>query len=121
MPAMFRARALFKKRNAGLRDLTPSKFACTYTMSCPAVLQDQSDGSYLIIGQACDAAPVNLSQRVGEEEALVRIPGELLEGALSKSGWRNTVQYGMAMAVGASLTCLPQLFSLLQSRLVLLK
>lgn len=118
---IFRARAVRKNHKAGLKDLTPSKFACTYTASCPAVFIDSSDGSYLIIGQACDVAPVNLSQRVGKEEALIRISGELLEGALAKSGWRRTIRYGMAIATGASLAYLPQVAALLYSQLGLLK
>ena len=106
MPAIFRAKEVRKNRNAALKDLTPTRFACTYTMSCPAVFRDQSDGTYLIIGQACDARAVDLSQRVGREESLIRISGELLKGALAESWRESAIKYAGAMTLGASLTYL---------------
>lgn len=118
--AILLTRTTREKHSSRLKDLTPAKFACNYMAACPAVLRDRTDGSYLIIGQACDADPVNLSQRIGTGEALIKISGELLEGALAKSVWKKRVKYGMAMVGGASLPYLPQLWTLLHSQFAFL-
>jgi hypothetical protein len=101
------------KQNSRLTDLTPSKFSCTFTASCPGVFKDQNDGSYWIIGQSRNADSVGLDQRVGKDESLVQISREILEGALAKSTFRNILELATAMAIGALLTYSPQILTLL--------
>ena len=65
-----------------LTDLTPAKFACTFSASCPAVLKDEASGKYVIIGKVCNADDPGLSGRVGPDEMAVEITSEMLEMAL---------------------------------------
>jgi len=65
-----------------LIDLTPAKFACYATASCPAVLKDEVSGRYVIIGERRDPDSPGICGRVGPNEVALEISAELLEGAL---------------------------------------
>lgn len=62
-----------------LIDLTPAEFACSMSMACPAVLKSEDGLRYVLIGKQ-----VEVPGRVGEGEAAVEIPTELLESAIRK-------------------------------------
>jgi hypothetical protein len=60
-------------------DLTPAEYKCP-AGDCPAVLS--TEGRYVIIGKRIDPEAEGLSGRVGESEAAVEIPAEILLSAL---------------------------------------
>jgi hypothetical protein len=61
-------------------DLTPAEHRCEISVSCPAVLR--TEGRYVIIGKRLDPEAEGLSGKVGESEAAVEIPAEILLSAL---------------------------------------
>jgi hypothetical protein len=61
-------------------DLTPAEHRCEVGASCPAVLH--TEGRYVIIGKRLDPEAEGLSGKVGESEAAVEIPAEILLSAL---------------------------------------
>ena len=61
-------------------DLTPAEHRCEVSVSCPAVLS--TEGRYVIIGKRLDPEAEGLSGKVGESEAAVEIPAEILLSAL---------------------------------------
>jgi len=61
-------------------DLTPARFACSLTMSCPAVYKGHEN--YVIVGKLITPQDPMIRQRVGPGEAAVEISVELLEGAV---------------------------------------
>jgi hypothetical protein len=61
-------------------DLTPAEHRCDVSVSCPAVLR--TEGRYVIIGKRLDPEAEGLSGKVGESEAAVEIPAEILLSAL---------------------------------------
>jgi hypothetical protein len=60
-------------------DLTPAEHRCP-TGECPAVLS--TEGRYVIIGKRIDPEAEGLAGKVGESEAAVEIPAEILLSAL---------------------------------------
>jgi hypothetical protein len=60
-------------------DLTPAEYRCPMG-DCPAVLS--TEGRYVIIGKRLDPEAEGLSGRVGEDEAAVEIPAEMLLASL---------------------------------------
>jgi hypothetical protein len=61
-------------------DLTPAEHRCEVSVSCPAVLS--TEGRYVIIGKRIDPEAEGLSGKVGESEAAVEIPAEILLSSL---------------------------------------
>jgi hypothetical protein len=61
-------------------DLTPAEHRCEIGVSCPAVLR--TEGRYVIIGKRLDPEAEGLSGKVGESEAAVEIPAEIVLAAL---------------------------------------
>jgi hypothetical protein len=62
-------------------DLTPAEHRCDIGASCPAVLDDDS-GSFVFIGKHLDPVPEELSGKVGDTEAAVRLPRDLVLSSL---------------------------------------
>jgi len=60
-------------------DITPAKFACVATASCPAILLDEANGRYIIIGKLIASSDPAISGRVGPNEAGIEIPIGLLD------------------------------------------
>jgi hypothetical protein len=73
-------RCTFGACPAVYEDLTPAEHRCEISVSCPAVLR--TEGRYVIIGKRLDPEAEGLSGKVGESEAAVEIPAEILLSAL---------------------------------------
>ena len=61
-------------------DVTPARFACSLSMSCPAVYK--GDENYIVVGKLITPKDQAMRERVGKGEAAVEISAELLEGAV---------------------------------------
>jgi hypothetical protein len=61
-------------------DLTPAEHRCP-TGECPAVLNDDSE-NFVFIGVHIDPVPEELSGKVGEIEAAVRLPAKIVLASL---------------------------------------
>jgi hypothetical protein len=66
-----------------LTDLTPRTYRCNFALSCPAVLKSD-DGEYYIIGKTLNADAEGIPERVGTDETLVKISGELFEEVVER-------------------------------------
>jgi len=69
-----------------LTDITPIKYACELSASCPAVFKSDSD-SYVIIGQICNSEEPSLKGRVGAGEMAIEISADLLEKAIKRPSY----------------------------------
>lgn len=65
-----------------LVDLTPAEFACSMTMSCPALLKDERSGTYVVIGKIRDPQSPGLRGRVGSDEMAIEISSALVDDAI---------------------------------------
>lgn len=63
-------------------DITPVEFCCAVGVSCPAILLDEANGRYIIIGKLLAPNDPAIAGRVGNDEASIEIPIGLLDGAI---------------------------------------
>lgn len=68
--------------NYALKDVTPKPYRCGIG-SCPAVFERGND--YFIVGQRAEPSEFGLDDKVGQLEALVRVPKSLLSDIADKA------------------------------------
>jgi len=60
-------------------EVTPKEMSCVIG-SCPTVYEDrESEPSYYIVGEKINPEEVDLTDRVGETEALIRVPKGMID------------------------------------------
>ena len=62
-----------------MRDLTPKKFRCFLSTTCPSIFEDGED--LLVVGGVQQIAdlPAEVRRRIGADETIVRIPKGLID------------------------------------------
>lgn len=77
------------------RDRTPERYRCDISLSCHAVLDDDSS-NFVFIGERLDPLPEELAGKVGDTEAAVKLSADLVLSSLGMTELQEATEITIA-------------------------